>query len=73
MLSIQDINNLEKENKMLKDEFYRKSEVEQCVNDLIEENTKLKKILVDIGFWDAHGNYKEDIQEVDEKELNSQE
>ena len=69
MLSIQDINNLEKENKMLKDELYRKSEVEQCVNDLIEENTKLKKILVDLGFWDIEGNYIEDYQEVDEKEL----
>lgn len=69
MLSIEDINNLKKENKLLKDELYRKSEVEQCVNDLMEENTKLKKILVDIGFWDKEGIYKEDIQEVDVREM----
>ena len=68
-LTIEDINNLERENKLLKDELYRKSEIEQCVQDLMEENTKLKKILVDIGFWDSEGNYKEDYQEVDVREM----
>lgn len=69
MLSIEEINKLEEENKLLKNELYRKSEIEQCVTDLTEENTKLKQILVDIGFWDKQGNYREDYQNVDVREV----
>ena len=29
----------------------------------------METIFVDLGFWDKDGNYKEDIQEVDIKEL----
>ena len=36
------------------------------------ESSTYKK-MIDLGFWDKDGNYIEDYQEVDEKELNHQE
>ena len=51
-----------------------KDELEECLHNDIDgmiEN-KINEVLqqkVDLGFWDKEGNYKEDIQKVDSKEL----
>lgn len=42
------------------------------INRLEEENKKLRKILIDIGFWDSEGNYKEDWQKVDVREMKNE-
>ena len=39
-------------------------------NEFKEQNNKKHKKMIDLGFWDKDGNYIEDYQEVDKKELN---
>lgn len=38
---------------------------EFCLQELEQENEKLKKTLVACGFWKQDGSYEEDVQEVD--------
>ena len=38
---------------------------EFCLQELEKENEKLKKTLVDCGFWRQDGTYEEDMQEVE--------
>ena len=40
-----------------------------CLQELEKENDSMKKILVDIGFWDVNGNYREDFQKVERSEF----
>lgn len=69
---------LEQENKELKEKYSHVLELaktnadsnEYCLQELEKENDSMKKILVDIGFWDVNGNYREDFQTVERSELN---
>lgn len=48
MLSVDDINRLEKENETLKDALYNKSEVEESLASAINELTEVKKNLKEL-------------------------
>lgn len=43
---------------------------EQFLQELEKDNDSIKKILVDMGFWDVNGNYREDFQIIERSELN---
>lgn len=44
------------------------NELSEFLHKVVEElnRKKAKRQNVDVGFWDSEGNYKEDIQPIDE-------
>lgn len=48
--------------------LFNEEQLSTILHNVVEElnRQKAKRQNVDVGFWDSDGNYKEDIQEIDE-------